>query len=192
MNTSRKQTDDGALVRACRRGDPSAWGVLIRRDQRLIYSIPTTSYRIGSEHADEIFQRVAVKLFEKLHQVRKIESLPAWIATTTRRECQAYLTLERRWQPLPDGASDDLGEDPPDVVLRLDAVRSEHALAIALEQLDERCRSLLAALYLEEPAPSYQEISKRLGRPVGSLGPTRARCLGKLRKNYEGLGGEEP
>jgi RNA polymerase sigma factor (sigma-70 family) len=154
---------------------------LIRRYERLIYSIPV-AYRVPSEQADEIFQRVSVKLFEKLHQIKRSESLPAWLMTTTRRECQAVLVSERRWAPIPEQESSALSDDPPDMARRLDAVRSEQLLTLAFDRLDETCRKLLGALYLEDREPSYRELAKRLGRPVGSLGPTRARCLDKLRK----------
>jgi len=147
--------DDGSLVRACRRGDSSAWEVLIRRYQRLIYSVPV-AYRIPAEHADEIFQRVAVKLFEKLDQLKRAESLPAWLMTTTRRECRAFVSVQRRW--VAQEQAPDPTEEPPDVVRALDAVASEHVLARALERLDETCRRLLGALYLEDPAPSYEHI----------------------------------
>ena len=181
--------DDGSLVRACRRGDSAAWETLIRRYQRLIYSVPV-AYRIPAEHADEVFQRVAVKLFEKLDQLKRAESLPAWLMTTTRRECQAFVASQRRW--VTEEQAPDPAEEPPDVARALDAVRSEHVLALALERLDETCRRLLGALYLEDSSPSYQQISERLGRPVGSLGPTRTRCLNKLRKLFLELGGEKP
>jgi RNA polymerase sigma factor (sigma-70 family) len=181
--------DDKSLVLACRRGDGSAWELLIRRYQRLIYSAPV-AYRIPASEADEIFQRVAVKLFEKLDQLKRAESLPAWLLTTARRECQAHLAGGRRW--VAEDQAPDPAQDPPDVAGRLDAVRSEHVLALALERLDETCRKLLGALYLEDPGPSYEQIGERLGRPVGSLGPTRARCLKKLRKLFVELGGVVP
>lgn len=181
--------DDAALVKACRGGDASAWETLIRRYQRLIYSVPV-AHRMRPEQADEIFQRVAVKLFEKLDQLKRSESLPAWLMTTARRECQAYRTKERRWVSEEEAPTPT--EEAPDMAAALDAVRSEDVLARAFEELDGPCRRLLAALYLEEPAPSYQQIAERLGRPVGSLGPTRARCLAKLRKIFLRFGGEGP
>jgi len=183
--------DDAALVRACRTGETAAWEALIRRYRRLIYSIPV-AYRLRPEDADEVFQRVAVKLFERLDQIRREESVAAWLMATTRRECQQLRVQSQRWAPIAERVEEDLAEDPPDVVHALDTVRAEHALVLAFERLDEPCRKLLGALYLEDPAPSYDDLSRRLGRPVGSLGPTRARCLGKLRALYVRGGGQEP
>jgi len=182
--------NDGALVEACLRGERSAWDALIERYRRLIYSVPV-AYGISSDDADDIFQRVAVLLIENLHRIRRVESLPAWLLTTARRECQAFLRGERRWRPMDDLESFEPTEDPPDVAGRLHEVRCEHALALALERLEETCKALLTALYLEDPTPTYDEISRRLVRPVGSLGPTRARCLKRLRKLYRGLGGPD-
>ena len=88
--------------------------------------------------------------------------------------------------------SDEPAIDPPDVAGRLHRVECQHALALALERLEDLCRRLIAALYVEDPRPSYDEIARRLGRPIGSLGPTRARCLEKLRKKYVEQGGPEP
>lgn len=189
LSSAKRWKDDTALVRACRQGDGAAWEALVRRYQRLIYSVPV-SYRFSPDRADEIFQRVAVKLFEKLGQIKRTESLAAWLMTTTRRECQAFFSRERRW--VAEDEAPTPVEEPPDVPAALDALQSEHLLSLAFERLDETCRRLLSALYLEETESSYEQISERLGRPVGSLGPTRSRCLAKLRKLYVELGGDEP
>ena len=81
--------------------------------------------------------------------------------------------------------------DVEDPTAGLHQIECEHTLGLAFERLDDGCRDLISALYYEDPAPSYQEISERLGRPVGSLGPTRNRCLKKLRKLYDQVGGPE-
>jgi len=178
-------------VRACRRGDPAAWETLVRRYRRLIYSIPV-GYRLSREDADEIFQQVALKLFEHLDRLRNDSSLVAWLSVTTRRACQALLRGGKAEVELDaDGAGADEGEstDPAD---RLHRIACEHTLSLALERMDASCRELLRMLYYEAPPPAYEEIARRLRRPVGSLGPTRSRCLKKLRKLYRELGGEEP
>ena len=184
-------TDDGALVRACQRGDENAWEALIRRYRRLIYSIPV-AYRLKPEQADDVFQTVALRLLEHLHRLRRKESIASWIAVTTRRECLALLRGARRWSGVEEGTLESISEDPPDVAEILHAVECERALTLAFERLGEPCRSLLSALYIEEPTPDYQEISRRLGRPIGSLGPTRARCLAKLQSLYSQSGGKKP
>ena len=182
---------DDKLVRACRLGDESAWEALILRYRRLIYSVPVT-YKIAAPDADEIFQRVAVKLFENLAKLRDAGALPAWLVVTTRRECQAFLRKGRNWDSIEDETGPELSEDAPEIVESIHRVECEHTLALAFARLDEVCARLLHALYREEPTPPYQEISQRLDRPIGSLGPTRSRCLRKLNRLYLGLGGAEP
>ena len=183
--------EDVELVRACVRGEGQAWERLIRRHRRLVYSIPS-SYRLGPDEADEVFQRVAVLLYQNLKTLRNERALPAWLIVTARRECQALLRQRGRWAPLEDARPDTLVEDPPDVAKALDLIRQKHILELAFERLDPECCGLLTALYREEPRPSYREISRRLGRPVGALGPTRARCLSKLKGIFRRLDGAAP
>jgi RNA polymerase sigma factor (sigma-70 family) len=177
-----KWPGDAALIARCRAGDESAWETLIMRYRRLIYSIPA-KYRIPSWAADNIFQQVALKLFEQLPRIRKVDNIAGWLATTTRRDCLLFLREQQR-RLESETEPDDLAVDPPDLAEALEDVRSRHALALAFERLDEPSRQLLSALYVEEPKPSYEEIARRLGRPIWSLGPTRRRCLDKLRKLY--------
>ncbi len=191
MSSRKRWPDDHALIGACRKGDDSAWDALIDRYRRLIYSIPV-AYGFAPTDADEIFQRVAVKLFENLGRVRKVEALTSWLSVTTRRECQAFRRGAGRWHSLEELDPRTISEDPPDVAEALHVLQAEHTLALAFERLDQTCRTLLAALYREDPTPSYQEIGRRLERSVGSLGPTRARCLKKLKALFVQLGGQEP
>lgn len=179
----RRHDDDGALLAACRSGDAPSWERLIRRYRRLIYSVPA-AYRLPVEQADEVFQRVTVKLFEHAGRLRSAETLPAWLLVTTRRACRELSRKEKRYESFEDEDADRLPAEAPDVAERLDAVAREHAVALALERLASPCRELLTALYVEDPAPPYDEIARRLGRPIGSLGPTRARCLEKLKTLY--------
>lgn len=183
---SKRWPSDGSLVKACLAGDSSAWEVLIHRYRRLIYSVPV-SYRLPEEDAEEVFQRVVVKLFENLGRIKARRALPAWLVVTTRRECQSWFRGNRNTESAAE--LDGLAAEPEGIDARIDAVRNQHTLALALEKLDRPCRDLLTALYIEDPTPPYAEISARLGRPVGSLGPTRARCLRKLKGLFLGLGG---
>jgi RNA polymerase sigma factor (sigma-70 family) len=175
------ESSDRELLAACRRGDGRAWEDLIRKYRRLIYSIPH-SCGLGSEHADDVFQRVAILLVENVAKIRDAESLPAWIMTTTRRESWALKRQGTRVRAFAEGEAESMAEEPPDIAAAIDRVGEEHAVQLAFAKLQEPCRSLLSALYVEDPTPPYEEIAERLGRPIGSLGPTRARCLAKLRK----------
>jgi len=180
---------DAELIEGCLRREEGPWRDLIKRYRRLIYSIPV-AYR--SADPDEIFQIVAVKLFENLATLRNHGGVAAWIATTTRRECMAAARKGKRSVSIDEQPEHAFSEPPPDVAQTLLDIECEHMLHLALEGLGGMCETLLKALYLEDPTPSYKEISRRIERPVGSLGPTRARCLTKLKELYFGLGGKSP
>ena len=185
MSTDPSPPSDRELLAACRRGDGRAWEDLIRKYRRLIYSIPHAC-GLGSEHADDVFQRVAILLVENVTKIRDAESLPAWIMTTTRRESWALKRQGTRVRGFAEGEAEAMADEPPDIAAAIDRVGEEHAVQLAFAKLPEGCRELLTALYIEDPTPPYEEIAARLGRPIGSLGPTRSRCLGKLKKLYEG------
>lgn len=182
---------DERLIQACRKGDERAWKTLVDRYRRLVFSVPVGAYKMSKTEAEEIFQSVVVKLYENIHRLRKSRSLPAWLVVVTRNECRRFKRAARRWSPFDERHVPLLFYDPPDVVRTLHAVECEHHLALAFERLDLESRRLLSALYLEEPSPSYAEIAVRLGQPIGSLGPMRARGLKKLRRLYVELGGSE-
>lgn len=188
-----RDADDASLVRACLAGAgpdaDRAWETLIVRYRRLVYSIAVSSFRFDQDHADDVFQRVALKLVENLPKLRSTDALAGWISTVTRHECEAAWRDGRRQSP---GGLDDAPEEstpPADVPGTIDTIEREHAVTLALERLGEPCRGLLHALYVEDPTPPYAEIAARLARPIGALGPTRARCLKKLQAVYLDLGG---
>jgi RNA polymerase sigma factor (sigma-70 family) len=183
--------DDETLIVACLARDERAWNELIGRYRRLVYSIPF-AYRMSSDEAGEIFSAVMLKLFKHLGALRNRSGLASWLIVTTRRECISYRRSASRFSPLEEGADEELPQDPDDVVQELHEIACEHTLALAFKKMDPICHGLLEALYLEEPTPSYKELSVRLKRPVGSLGPTRSRCLAKLREIYTSFGGKEP
>lgn len=101
--------------------------------------------------------------------------MPAWLLVTTRRESRELSRKEKRYASFEDEESERLPAEAPNIAARLDAVAREHTVAPALERMGSPCRELLTALYVEDPTPPYDEISRRLGRPIGSLGPTRSR-----------------
>jgi len=111
---------------------------------------------------------------------------------TTRRECQAVPRGDRHHGAVEEDFLESIPEDSPEMEKTLQAIDCEHVLSLASDRLGEPCHSLLSALYLEEPAPDYRETSRRIGRPIGSLGPTRTRCLAKLQKLYRDSGGKKP
>lgn len=179
---------DAALVARCRSGDATAWSALVARYQRLVYAI---ALRAGlDEHAAaDVFQTVFGRLIEHLGRIEDPRRLQAWIVTTAKREA---LLLLRRGQRTVSMTRDDEDEEAPEWDIADDAPLPETVLSDlqqlalvrnALDRLDERCRGLLLLLFADdEDRIAYDQIATRLGMPVGSIGPTRARCLDKLRR----------
>jgi RNA polymerase sigma factor (sigma-70 family) len=140
-------------------------------------------HRLHGDDAEDVVQTVWLRLVEKLGSIREPEALPGWILTTARNECLHLIKARKSVAPtdLEDrGWPDGTGPAPVDSDL-LEAERHE-ALLVALAGLPERQRRLLLLL-MEDPPLSYEEIGSRLGVPVGSIGPTRARALARIRAN---------
>lgn len=185
-----QEDDDATLVARCRRGDGEAWAALVQRYQRLVY---TVAMRVGHDAhvAADVFQTVFARLVEHLPRIAEPDRLQAWIVTTAKREA---LLLRRRGERTvsmtredEDDASAaapewDLADDAALPEQALDDLQQAHRLRLALERLDRRCRELLALLFRDDDETvAYDEVARRMDMPVGSIGPTRARCLGKLR-----------
>ena len=171
-----------ALVAAALDGDPDSWHRLVERYTPVVLAVVRRFHLQGSD-ADDVVQIVWLRLVEKLGGIREPEALPGWIVTTTRRECLHLVTARRLVvaadhddQAPPDATGDALDSD------LLEAERHE-ALLAALAELPDRQRNLLLLL-LEDPPLSYDEISARLHMPVGSIGPTRARALARIRSSH--------
>lgn len=169
------------LLNACRRGDVRAWERLVRKYERLVYSI-ALNHGLTADDAADITQLTFTILLESLDSLRDDSNLASWLGTVARRHTWRLLKRAGREDT---HAEEDVAEAawlmnrPGDDPIR----RWELAewLDGGLSQIDERCRRLLIALYFDPEEPAYTEISERLGMAVGSIGPTRARCLQRLR-----------
>ena len=172
---TRSAPPDTGLIDRCIRGDQQAWEQLVRRYERLSFSIALAICR-DTEVAADILQQVCLELYQRLDEVRNVESLPAWIATVTRRKVYTHLRSTRPTEPFGDDGDWAVS---PDLIHNIE---QQHTLERALATLPDRCRRLIELLYLHPEGKSYEEISAELGIPVASVGPTRVRCLEKLRK----------
>lgn len=176
------------LIEAARDGDERAWGMIVERFEGLIWAT-TRAHRLATAEAADVTQTTWLRLLEHLDRIREPEHLGAWLATTARNECLRHIRLRARELPAAEEAFFDLAAfDQPIETELLTRERSE-ALRRALAGVGERCQALLRMLAAAS-APSYEEIGAALGMPVGAIGPTRARCLEKLRRSPElaGLG----
>ena len=182
------------LVGRARAGNMQAWDALVERYAPLIWSI-CRKYRLGPADAEDVGQSVWLRLVDHLDKLREPAALPGWLATTTRRECVRVVhaahgphaviySLDA--ENIPDGQADPAEQD------LLEAERHA-ALRQAFADLPPHGQQLIAMLIADPPVP-YAEISARLGIAVGSIGPTRSRCLDKMRRHpaIAGLIGAEP
>ena len=184
------EASDADLVQACRARDASAWEALVRRYQRLVYTVPRRAGLNEAEAAD-VFQSTFAKLVEHLHRLDDPSRVRAWLVTTARRES---LHLIDKRLPLASLAPGDDDTDPHEELLArlpdpaplpeelLEDLQIQDQLQQALAALDERSRRFLELLYLRDPPLAYAELAAQMGMAEGSIGPTRARCLEKLRR----------
>jgi RNA polymerase sigma factor (sigma-70 family) len=170
----------GALVVAAREGDETAWNKLVDEFGSLVWSI-ARAHRLGSSDAADVSQTTWLRLAEHLSRIREPERVGGWLAATARHECLRLLRRSQRELPLGDDLPEPTGPGVPMPAARL--IRDERAAAIwnAFAQLPDRCQSLLRVLMADNPR-SYEEVSESLEMPIGSIGPTRARCLERLRR----------
>jgi RNA polymerase sigma factor (sigma-70 family) len=171
------------LVRAAAEGDQRAWNALVDRFSRLVWSV-ARQHRLSESDAGDVAQATWLRLVENLTTLREPEALGGWLATTARREALRVIKHGGRQIPTDVGAEIDLADDTaatdPDRFLI--AGERQAAVREAFAALGEACRTLLTLL-MADPPLSYGEISSTLGMPIGSIGPTRARCLDRLRKS---------
>ena len=169
--------DDVALVRACVAGEAGAWDELVERYGRLVLA-SARRCGLGPEDAEDVFQNVFTIMLRRLETLRDQARLSSWLITTTYRESWRLARARRDATTAElDDQLRDTREAPPEEVARLEREQLVHA---ALRRIDDRCRNLLMALFLDAGEPSYEEISARFGMAIGSIGPTRARCFRKL------------
>ena len=179
MTLDWKKATDTTLIDACLQGEEQAWATLITRYSRLIYSIPIR-FGFPQTIADEIFQETCLALLEGLHTLQNQDRLSSWLMTVSRRSCIRRMRQKSEVEMDGDWETAVPTNDPP-IENSLIQLEQEHLIYQALKNMDPRCQELLTALFLTEPAPSYEEIAVQLDIPIGSIGPYRSRCLQKLR-----------
>jgi RNA polymerase sigma factor (sigma-70 family) len=181
---------DAELIKRCQQGQQLAWAALVRRYQRLIYTVAMRG-GLAEDQAAEVFQAAFVRLHDHLHKLREPERLRAWLVTTAKRE--VILMRERMARHVPlqsdDGeltaagrAVDESPDTDPLPEERLSQLQQSQRLQRALARLDGRSQRWAELLFLQDEAMPYGQIATLMQVPIGSIGPTRARLLDKLRK----------
>ncbi len=161
-------------------GDATAWSAIVTRYGELVWTV-ARAFRLNPADAADVCQATWLRLVEHLGDIRQGDRIGAWLVTTARREALGVIRRAGRDVPVQDtdalwsGASDEGG--PEQTILR----RERDALLWrAFRRLPEACQRLLRIL-MSEPTPTYAEVGAALEIPIGSIGPTRARCLASLR-----------
>ena len=169
-------------------GDSAAWNAIVERFTSLLWAV-ARGHRLGHEDAADVVQNTWLKLLDHLDRIQQPEALAGWLSTTARYECLSTLRKKGREHLVRD---DDLATNVADEqALALDTAllddERDGQLWSCFVQLPERCQVLLRALMASD-RPNYAMVSEALGMSVGSIGPTRMRCLDKLRQLVGGSG----
>jgi RNA polymerase sigma factor (sigma-70 family) len=177
-----EQSPIAGLVAAATRGDQEAWRELVARYSPLLVSV-IRRFGLSRGETEDVAQTVWLRMVEHLGSLREPHALPKWLITTGRREAMRHLSSGRRdwpqdpradtWPAVPSGDAD------PDELL--DRAERHEALLAGLAELPARQRELLIVLMVDPPL-SYDAIHAQTGIPVGSIGPTRARAIERLRQ----------
>ncbi len=186
-----RKLSDSELISMCLAHDADAWEALIRRYQRLIISI-ALNCGLNSEDALDVFQSVSVILLQKLQTLREQEKVGPWLSMIAKHESwhlkrkagRLNLLEEQEWEQIAE--STEAARPEPDQAYY--KIERQHMIRRAEEQLSTQCRRLLALLFSETDSPSYVEIGRVLAIPISSIGPTRARCLTKMKGILAQLG----
>ena len=176
---------DRDLIQRCRQGSTSAWQMLLNRYERLVYSIPLR-YGLSRDDAADIAQITFTILIQSMDSLSEDSRLGPWLVTVARRH--TWRLMERNRRTIASEHLDDTSLAESVALLgKSDADSIEHWeltewLEAGLSKIDERCRDLLLALYFQPERSSYAEVGARFNMPTGSIGPTRARCLERLKQ----------
>jgi RNA polymerase sigma factor (sigma-70 family) len=170
------------LVASARDGDVQAWDALVERYAPLIWSI-CRRYRLGRADADDVGQSVWLHLVDHLGKIREPAALAGWLATTTRRECGRLVRTAHGPRAVVYALDAETMVDEQADAAEQEVLAAERhaALREAFTNLPPACQRLVAELTTDPPLP-YSEVSAKLGIPVGSIGPTRSRCLDRMRR----------
>lgn len=161
---------------ACRSGERGAWDELVERYARYVYAIAAQAFRLGAEDAEDVFQEVFARAYDRLGTLRDPGALRPWIGQLTRRECVNRLRSGAR-----ETAVDSVPEQAEEIV---DAIEEALDVRLALDVLGQDCREVLDRFFCRDE--SYRTIGEELGLPSGTIASRISRCLARLRDHLEG------
>jgi RNA polymerase sigma-70 factor (ECF subfamily) len=165
------------LVARCRTGDQNAWAELVERFSRYVFAIATQGFRLREQDAEDVFQEVFARVYERLDTLRSDDAVQPWIAQLTRRLCIDKLRSGSREEPTEE--VEPAGDE--DALTRIDEALDVHE---AMSGLPENCRDILDRFFARDE--SYRTIADALSLPAGTIASRISRCLVKLREGLEG------
>ncbi len=171
------EVTDAQLVGRCRAGEPEAWNELVERFSRYVYAIAVRAFRLSEHDAEDVFQDVFARTYERLDSLRDDTAIRPWLAQLTRNACVDRLRTGSREQPaeLAEGEELDLALE------RLDDALDVHE---GLRALSGTCRDILDRFFVQDQ--SYVTIGSELDLPAGTIASRISRCLASLRAVAEG------
>jgi RNA polymerase sigma-70 factor (ECF subfamily) len=168
---------DAALVARCRTGDENAWTELVNRFSRYVYAIATQGFGLRADDAEDVFQEVFARAYERLGSLRDDEAIRPWLAQLTRNACVDRLRASAREYPAEEPAA----EEADAMLEQLDEALD---VQVGLESLSPDCREIIDRFFSRDE--SYRVIGEALDLPAGTIASRISRCLGKLREKLEG------
>jgi RNA polymerase sigma factor (sigma-70 family) len=165
---------DAELVERCLAGDRGAWDELVLAYSRYVYAICSQGFRLQGADAEDAFQEVFLRIFDRLGTLRNPDALRPWIAQLTRRVCLDRLSAGRREEP------SEL--EPEGIESTLDELDEAFAVREAMAGLSDECQEVLDRFFCRDE--SYRTIGDALGIPSGTIASRISRCLGKLREAF--------
>jgi RNA polymerase sigma factor (sigma-70 family) len=172
------EQSDAQLVARCRAGDPEAWNEFVERFSRYVYAICSRGFRLAQYDAEDVFQEVFARAYERLSELRSDDAVRPWLAQLTRRLCIDRLRLNARDTPS-EAEPDEREVD--DVLATLDEAMSVRA---ALDSVGDPCREILDRFFCQDE--SYRTIGDALEIPSGTIASRISRCLEKVRTELDG------
>ncbi|HEU5477005.1 MAG TPA: sigma-70 family RNA polymerase sigma factor [Gaiellaceae bacterium] len=172
------EQSDAQLVSRCRAGDATAWNEFVERFSRYVYAICSRGFRLAQHDAEDVFQEVFARAFERLAELRSDDAVRPWLAQLTRRLCIDRLRLLAR--DTPSEAEPDESE-VDDVLAGLDEAMTVRA---ALDEVGDPCRDILDRFFCRDE--SYHVIGEALDIPAGTIASRISRCLEKVRTQLDG------
>jgi RNA polymerase sigma factor (sigma-70 family) len=190
--TNSKDKSIGALIAGCRDGNKHDWSELIERLSPAIFSA-CYRFRLSREESYDVFGKVSLSLLENLTNLREEKRIFGYVATIAHHEAAALRARNRMFRKKADELVSELHHEDgfQSMILPIEKDQDLEIMQKAFSGISDKCQKLLRMLFLDTDNISYRDISRELGIPVASIGPTRGRCLQRLRAQMIKEGFEE-